>query len=236
MVGESGLDYKPLVFPPSDLAALQVRQVSGGTGQRLRHPAVAPEDRGRQPRQRRGRPLPARAARRSGPVHPAPGEDQQGPLPAFDPDGRLFVAFDDPVPENEAEKRENRKLEPPVRVQTINEVREEDGLDPVPWGDEPILPITVAPLSDREARSSPAGRPQGVGRRRSAGAAESQAGCSRDFTPPRRGPPAARLDAGPLRATLARGRPAARPQPPTSAGSGLDRTARPPASPRRSSG
>jgi hypothetical protein len=32
-------------------------------------------------------------------------------------------------------------------VRTINEMREEEGLTPVPWGNEPWLPVNVAPVS-----------------------------------------------------------------------------------------
>ncbi len=61
-------------------------------------------------------------------------------------DDRLFLAFDDPVPENrEARLQETDTL---LRnfVLTINEARLRYGLEPVPWGDEPLVPLNLAPL------------------------------------------------------------------------------------------
>ena len=55
----------------------------------------------------------------------------------FDPGGRLFLAFDDPVPENVQQKLRLREVNLRLGVTTINEERTEDGRPPVPWGDEP---------------------------------------------------------------------------------------------------
>jgi len=62
-------------------------------------------------------------------------------------DDNVFVAFDDPVPDDRefTLKEEEADLNHAVRV--VNEVREERGLQPVPWGDEPIVPVNTAPLS-----------------------------------------------------------------------------------------
>lgn len=67
-------------------------------------------------------------------------------IPMYDDTGRLFIAHDDPVPENVTEQLALDKgyLETGVRV--INEVRADLGLPPVEWGDKPLLPIMLAPL------------------------------------------------------------------------------------------
>ena len=53
------------------------------------------------------------------------------------PDETIFCAFDNPVPEDEKFKLEKNKVYLEQDVKTINEVRQEEGLDPVPWGDKP---------------------------------------------------------------------------------------------------
>lgn len=65
-------------------------------------------------------------------------------VPLFDPSGRLFVASDDPIPANTEEdlKRQDQDLR--HGIQTINEVRAERGLAPVPWGNTPWLPVQLA--------------------------------------------------------------------------------------------
>jgi len=61
-------------------------------------------------------------------------------VPLFDPSGRLFVASDDPVPINRADRRLQQTADLRCGVVTINEVRQERGLPPVAWGDRPWLP------------------------------------------------------------------------------------------------
>jgi HK97 family phage portal protein len=61
-------------------------------------------------------------------------------IPLFDPTGRLFVASEDPVPVNRELSAKEQELNLKFGVVTINEVRGEQGLDPVPWGDAPWLP------------------------------------------------------------------------------------------------
>ncbi len=61
-------------------------------------------------------------------------------LPRYD--DRLFVAFDNPVPED----KEFRLLELETHLSTkyssVNEERTKDGLEPVDWGEEPIMPVS----------------------------------------------------------------------------------------------
>lgn len=73
--------------------------------------------------------------------------------PLYDPTGRLFVAFDDPVPDDEEKQTIKRKAELETGQRTINELRYEDGLEPVAWGDEPWLPFNVMQPSQMEEQA-----------------------------------------------------------------------------------
>lgn len=66
-------------------------------------------------------------------------------------DPRLFFAFDDPVRRDE--ERDAKIFDMAVKngTRTINEVRAEDGLDPVAWGDEPWFPQTQIQPTDAAA-------------------------------------------------------------------------------------
>ncbi len=68
-------------------------------------------------------------------------------IPLFDDTGRLFLAHDDCVPEDENLKVTVRGAALDRGVITINEARAEDGLEPVEGGDEPLVPSGKAPLS-----------------------------------------------------------------------------------------
>jgi HK97 family phage portal protein len=61
-------------------------------------------------------------------------------VPRFDPSGRLFLASDDPVPINREQTVREREVYLKFGVLTINEVRSQDGLPPVAWGDAPWTP------------------------------------------------------------------------------------------------
>lgn len=69
----------------------------------------------------------------------------QGIMPSYD--DKLFVTFDDCVPEDKEFllKREESRLK--TGVYCINEVREQDGVDPIDGGEEPLLSGTLKPLS-----------------------------------------------------------------------------------------
>lgn len=58
-------------------------------------------------------------------------------LPRFDPEGRLFLATDDPTPANHEFTLRQEQSDLRLGVRTINEVRAARGLTPVPWGDRP---------------------------------------------------------------------------------------------------
>ncbi len=66
-------------------------------------------------------------------------------LPLYDE--RLFCAFDNPVPADEAMTRENIKAYIGIGVMARNEARAELGLAPVDDGDELLVPNNVVPLS-----------------------------------------------------------------------------------------
>ena len=61
-------------------------------------------------------------------------------IPLYDPTGRLFLASEDPVPVNRELTTKEQDLNLRYGVVSINEVRGEQGLEPVPWGDAPWLP------------------------------------------------------------------------------------------------
>ena len=78
-------------------------------------------------------------------------------IPLFDPTGRLFAASEDPVPINRELTAKEQELNLKFGVVTINEVRGEQGLAPVPWGDAPWLPRLWA-QSDDPDRDKPVAR------------------------------------------------------------------------------
>ncbi len=81
-------------------------------------------------------------------------------VPLFDPSGRLFLASEDPVPYNQEVAWRAQELDLKFGILTINEVRQDRGLPPVPWGDAPWLPVAWAPTDfpDRAALGPDTGR------------------------------------------------------------------------------
>jgi len=61
-------------------------------------------------------------------------------------DERLFVAFDNPVPEDKEFNLTKSESYLKNGVITINEQREKEGLEPVPWGKTAWLPTTMLPV------------------------------------------------------------------------------------------
>src|SRR5260370_26379125 len=76
-------------------------------------------------------------------------------IPLYDPTGRLFVASEDPVPANRELSAKEQELNLKYGVVTVNEVRGEQGLQPVPWGDAPWPPRLCAHTDDPD-RDRPA--------------------------------------------------------------------------------
>jgi HK97 family phage portal protein len=59
-------------------------------------------------------------------------------IPLFDPSGRLFVCSEEPSSANRQEEYEQQERDIQNHIRSINEVRAERGLPPVPWGDGPL--------------------------------------------------------------------------------------------------
>ncbi|MDR3582594.1 MAG: phage portal protein [Candidatus Pacebacteria bacterium] len=62
-------------------------------------------------------------------------------------DRRLFFAFDNPLKVDREQETKIFDMDLRNGSITINQRNAETGLPPVPWGDEPILPNTMSPLS-----------------------------------------------------------------------------------------
>lgn len=73
-------------------------------------------------------------------------------IPRFD--DRLFLWFDNPVPEDIEAAANQDKVYLDSAVKTINDVRATLGLEDVAWGDEPMISTTIAPLSAVRAQAS----------------------------------------------------------------------------------
>lgn len=70
-------------------------------------------------------------------------------IPFYDPDGRLFLASDDPIPDDQEQALRQQEADLRWGVRTVNEVRQERGLPPVAWGDEPWRQRTRRPEGGR---------------------------------------------------------------------------------------
>lgn len=78
-------------------------------------------------------------------------------MPMFDE--RLFVAFDNPVPADKEFEQKKEETYLKNAVITINEVREKEGKDIVPWGHVPLVPFNIMPLGSAPAQPAP-GQPE----------------------------------------------------------------------------
>jgi phage portal protein BeeE len=63
----------------------------------------------------------------------------------FDP--LLFTMFDNPVPEDAAARREDRKTDIELGIRSRNEARREDGLEDHEGADELLVPNNIIPIS-----------------------------------------------------------------------------------------
>jgi HK97 family phage portal protein len=66
-------------------------------------------------------------------------------VPLYDPTARLFLASEDPVPVDQQASIAQQTNDLKYGVVSINEIRSERGLDPVPWGHVPWLPAMWFP-------------------------------------------------------------------------------------------
>ncbi len=73
-------------------------------------------------------------------------------IPLYDTTGRLFLASENPIPEDMLKETKRLEMLLTHYVLTINEVRKREGLKPVAWGDKPFKPETVQRIEtdDRE--------------------------------------------------------------------------------------
>ena len=68
---------------------------------------------------------------------------------------QVFVAFDSPVGEDQEDKRKWQELYLKTGVLTVNDVRTTEGLEPVDWGDVPLMPMTMMPLGAERPEAVP---------------------------------------------------------------------------------
>lgn len=74
-------------------------------------------------------------------------------LPMFDE--RLFCAFDNPVPEDKEHRLKEVEMHLKTGYSSPNLERQIDGLDEVEWGNEPLVPMTLRPLSTEQPTPQP---------------------------------------------------------------------------------
>jgi len=74
-------------------------------------------------------------------------------------DERLFVAYDNPVPEDKEFMLKERESNLKTGLTTINQERQRMNLEPVGWGDIPIMSMTMAPLGTASALAEPQEQP-----------------------------------------------------------------------------
>jgi hypothetical protein len=65
-------------------------------------------------------------------------------VPLFDPSGRLFLAADDPRPEDRELRLKEQVQHVQAGIRTVNELRAELGLPSVSWGDGQFPPASHA--------------------------------------------------------------------------------------------
>jgi hypothetical protein len=78
-------------------------------------------------------------------------------VPMFDPTGRLFVAYDSPVREDEAFLFEQNRAAAESGALTRNEIRASIGFAPMPWGDQPLAPATMVAVDEMGRPVKPIG-------------------------------------------------------------------------------
>lgn len=69
-------------------------------------------------------------------------------------DERLFVAYDNPVPEDEEFRLKEKESNLKTGYSSINQERQIDNLEPNPWGNLPIMPLNVAPLGTAQSMAN----------------------------------------------------------------------------------
>jgi HK97 family phage portal protein len=137
-VSRDSLKVDPLSFPPRDLGDLAESQASLEQIARAFDVPLAMLNRDAN----RASAEQGRAQHASDAVAPRlarlADRMNQHLVPLFDPTGRLFLRFDDPVRESVELKLRTRALNLRLGFTTVNEERAEEGYPPVPWGDRPL--------------------------------------------------------------------------------------------------
>lgn len=67
-------------------------------------------------------------------------------------DAKLIIGFTDPVPEDK-DFIHKQRIESVNKYRTINEVREDEGLEPIPGGDVLYMPVTLVPLGSESQKA-----------------------------------------------------------------------------------
>jgi HK97 family phage portal protein len=75
-------------------------------------------------------------------------------VPLYDPSGRLFLASEDPTPVDKDLTIKQQENDLKYGVVSINEIRSERGLPPVPWGNVPWLPDRWLPTDQLRTTES----------------------------------------------------------------------------------
>jgi hypothetical protein len=75
-------------------------------------------------------------------------------VPLYDPSGRLVLASEDPTPIDQDLTIKQQENDLKYGVVSINEVRSERGLPPVPWGNVPWLPDCWLPTDQLRTTES----------------------------------------------------------------------------------
>lgn len=88
----------------------------------------------------------------------------QGLIPRYN-EPAIFVAFDNPVPDDQEFRLDERDKNIRVGYSSINEERQIDGLEPVPWGDEPGPITTQGATQVEDSQSEQNNSPKNVPRR-----------------------------------------------------------------------
>lgn len=81
-------------------------------------------------------------------------------MPIYDP--KLFVAFDNPVPEDKEFFLKEREANLKIGYTTINEERLADNRQPVEWGDIPLVPSNLVPLGTQVPQAGQGEKPSPI--------------------------------------------------------------------------
>lgn len=158
---EGGADVKPISFPPRELAFLQGRKmVRDAVCAAFGVPVslVVTED------VNRANAREGQRFHRENTVKPLltlmEEEINENVMPIYG--DNVFCAFDDPTMPDLEEQRAQRESNLKTGFSSINEERVEDGLQPVAWGDVPIMANTMVAFGTAPPPASAPPEPKGI--------------------------------------------------------------------------